>query len=91
MQKTNKANNYTGINQLYKKNVIMADRILWGRQSNSLNRRGFLKNSGLIAMSTALGMSIPFARYMPAGLIPAVYAAENAPTQIEGKEGLIGY
>ena len=40
-------------------------------------------------MSAALGAAIPFARFMPAGLIPAAFAAESAETEIEGKEGLI--
>ncbi|NQV71346.1 MAG: sulfite oxidase [Pseudohongiella sp.] len=79
----------TGIRQLYRKNPVAADQLLWGRKSNTVNRRGFLKNSGLMAMSTALGMSIPFARFMPAGLIPVAFAAENAANVIEGKEGLI--
>ena len=34
----------------------------------SLSRRGFLSGSGIAAMSAVLGASIPFARYMPAGL-----------------------
>jgi len=40
-------------------------------------------------MGSAIGMSIPFAKNMPAGLIPAAFAAANAPQEIEGKEGLI--
>ena len=79
----------TNINGLYNQDPIAADRLLWGRQTNHLSRRGFLKNSGLVAMSTALGMSIPFAHQMPAGLIPAAFAAENAPSAIPGKQGLI--
>lgn len=81
--------NPAGINELYRKDPIAADRKLWGRESSVLSRRGFLRKSGLMAMSTALGMSIPFARFMPAGLIPAVYAAENTATEITGKDGLI--
>ena len=84
-----KINHKLAINALYQQDPLAADRLLWGRLSDGLSRRGFLKNSGLVAMSTALGMSIPFSRYMPAGLIPAAYAADNAPTQISGKDGLI--
>jgi DMSO/TMAO reductase YedYZ molybdopterin-dependent catalytic subunit len=40
-------------------------------------------------MSTAIGAAIPFARFMPSGLIPAAFAAEGSSTRIEGKEGLI--
>ena len=35
------------INKLYGKDPIAADRLLWGRQTSALTRRGFLKNSGL--------------------------------------------
>lgn len=84
-----KKNDKTGIRQLYSKDPLAADRILWGRKSDTTTRRGFLKNSGLVAMSTALSMSIPFSRFMPAGLIPAAFAAEGSGMQIEGKEGLI--
>ncbi|PCJ26375.1 MAG: molybdopterin containing oxidoreductase [SAR86 cluster bacterium] len=82
-------NKKAGINKLYSKDPLKADQILWGRQSHRVSRRGFLKNSGLMAMSTALGMAIPFSRFMPAGLIPAAFAAESSPLEIEGKEGLI--
>lgn len=84
-----KKNNKTGIRQLYQKDPVAADQFLWGRKSDTTTRRGFLKNSGLVAMSTALGMSIPFSRFMPGGLIPAAFAAEGSAMQIEGKEGLI--
>ena len=77
------------INKLYGKDPIAADRLLWGRQTSALTRRGFLKNSGLAAMVAALGSVIPYGRFMPAGLIPAAFAADNAPNSIEGKEGLI--
>ena len=78
-----------GINELYRKDPVAADRLLWGRRTSALTRRGFLQNSGLGALTTALGMSIPFARFMPAGLIPAAYAANSAPAVIKGKDGLI--
>ena len=77
------------LHELYERNPIVADSELWGRKSHRTTRRGFLKNTGLISLSTALGMSIPFARFMPAGLIPAAFAAESAPDVIEGKEGLV--
>ena len=32
-----------GINELYSKDPIAADRTLWGRESNPVSRRGFLK------------------------------------------------
>ena len=77
------------INELYRRDPVAADKLLWGRTSSTFSRRGFLKNSGLLAMSTALGATIPFARFMPAGLIPAAFAADNASAEISGKDGLI--
>ena len=77
------------LNEIYQKDRIAADKMLWDRETSTINRRGFLKHSGLLSLSATLGMSIPFARNMPAGLIPAAYAADNAPDVIEGKEGLI--
>jgi len=82
-------NNPTHIDTLYAADPIAADRQLWGRETSALSRRGFLKKSGLIAMSTAIGAAIPFARFMPSGLIPAAFAAEGSSARIEGKEGLI--
>ncbi|MDA1371513.1 MAG: sulfite oxidase [Proteobacteria bacterium] len=77
------------LNDLYSKDPIAADKIIWGRRSSVLNRRGFLTSSGLLTMSAALGMTIPFARFMPAGLIPVAFAADNAQQIIAGKNDLI--
>ena len=56
------------IDSLYAVDPIAADRRLWGRETSALSRRGFLKKSGLVAMSAAIGAAIPFSRFMPAGL-----------------------
>jgi DMSO/TMAO reductase YedYZ molybdopterin-dependent catalytic subunit len=88
-QHDNGPNNPTHIDTLYAADPIAADRQLWGRETSALSRRGFLKKSGLVAMSAAIGAAIPFARFMPSGLIPAAFAAEGSSTRIEGKEGLI--
>ena len=64
------------INELYQQDPIAADKIAWGRESKAVSRRGFLKKSGLLTLSTALGMTIPFSRFMPAGLVPAAFATE---------------
>lgn len=77
-----------GLNQLYRTNPSMADKLLWGHQA-TLSRRGFLSKGAVASVGAALGMSIPFSKNMPAGLIPAAFAASNAPEQIEGKDGLI--
>ena len=56
---------------------------------NPQTRRVFLRDGGLLALGAALGMAIPHARHFPPGLIPAAFAADNAPAAIPGKEGLI--
>ncbi len=66
----------------------MADRQLWGRKVDPVSRRGFLRGSGLAAMSAAVGASIPFARFMPGGLIPAALAQSDEPFTLPGKSGL---
>ena len=35
-----------GIHNLYAKDEIQADEIAWGRKTDPLSRRGFLRNSG---------------------------------------------
>jgi DMSO/TMAO reductase YedYZ molybdopterin-dependent catalytic subunit len=78
-----------GLHELYANDPLAADELLWGRTSDPLSRRGFLQGSGLAAMSAAIGASIPFAQFMPGGLIPAALAQSDVPFQIPGKEGLI--
>lgn len=77
-----------GIHALYAEDPAAADQRLWGRRSDPLSRRGFLKGSGLAAMSAAIGASIPFARFMPGGLIPAAFAETDASFELAGKAGL---
>jgi len=77
-----------GIHEFFFEDPEYADHRVWGRISDPMTRRGFLKDSGLTTMSIALGMSIPFAEFMPAGLIPAAFAESKSPFVIEGKEGL---
>lgn len=76
------------IHQLYAKDPVKADKALWGREADPVSRRGFLKHSSLLAMSSAIGSAIPFARFMPVGLIPVAFADQTQPFSIEGKEGL---
>ena len=78
-----------GINALYAPDPAAADEKLWGRRCDPVTRRGFLRGSGLAAMSTALGASIPFARFMPGGLIPAALAESDASFELAGKAGLV--
>lgn len=81
--------NKKGLHELYAKNPEMADELLWGRKIDQVSRRGFLRGSGLAAMTAVLGASIPFARYMPGGLIPAALAQSDESFSIPGKSGLI--
>lgn len=78
-----------GLHELYRQDPVDADRHLWGREADPLTRRGFLRGSGYAAMVAALGASIPFARFMPSGLIPAAFADADAPFEIPGKDGLV--
>jgi DMSO/TMAO reductase YedYZ molybdopterin-dependent catalytic subunit len=77
-----------GIHRLYAEDSVTADLKLWGRKVDPVSRRGFLRGSGLAAMSAAVGASIPFANYMPGGLIPAALAQSDEPFELPGKAGL---
>ena len=77
-----------GIHRLYADDPTTADRQIWGRTVEPVSRRGFLRGSGLAAMSAAVGASIPFANYMPGGLIPAALAQSDEPFELPGKSGL---
>lgn len=78
-----------GIHELYSADPSAADELVWGRKTDPVTRRGFLTKGGLVAMSAAVGASIPFAEFMPGGLIPAALAQSVEPFEIPGKEGLI--
>jgi DMSO/TMAO reductase YedYZ molybdopterin-dependent catalytic subunit len=78
-----------GIHELYKTDPVEADELIWERKTDPVTRRGFLTRGGLVAMSAAVGASIPFAEFMPGGLIPAALAQTDEPFEIPGKEGLI--
>ena len=78
-----------GLHELYADDPERADDIVWGRRVDAVSRRGFMKGSGLAAMVAVVGASIPFARYMPGGLIPAALAQSDEAFAIPGKSGLI--
>lgn len=79
-----------GLHELYRDDPEAADARVWGRQSDPVTRRGFLRDAGLTAMGAALGMQIPLARQMPAGLIPAALADSTEVFRIPGKhDGLM--
>ena len=77
-----------GLHELYAKDPVAADRVLWGREADPVTRRGFLRGSGLAAMGAALGGVIPFAEFLPEGLIPAALAQSDAAFALPGKDGL---
>ena len=58
------------------------------REPESPARRGFLRGSGLVAVSAAVGASIPFAHLLPNGLLPVVLAQTSDPLLLPGKSGL---
>lgn len=78
-----------GLHELYNKDPITADKFVWGRESDPISRRGFLRKAGLASMSLALGSSIPFAKNFPAGMIPAAFSQSYDPFQLYGKDDLI--
>ncbi len=52
------------------------------------SRRSFVKGSGAAALSSIIGAAIPFARFMPAGLVPVALAETGDAFSIPGKSGL---
>ena len=77
-----------GLHELYADDPARADRVLWGREAHPVSRRGFIRGAGLAAMTAAVGGVIPFARFMPQGLIPAALAQSDAGFALPGKDGL---
>lgn len=53
---------------------------------NSVTRRALISGTGAAAFSAALGMPIPFARFLPKGMTPIALAQEGG--AIPGKSGL---
>lgn len=78
-----------GLHETYENDPIKADLAIFGRESDPVTRRGFLKKSSLLAMAAVVGSNIPFADSMPAGLIPAALANTTEPFSVPGKDGLI--
>ncbi len=53
-----------------------------------ITRRGFLKGTGLAAVSATLGVPVPFADHFPAGLIPVAMGQDAGALTIPGKDGV---
>ncbi|PHN07130.1 sulfite oxidase [Flavilitoribacter nigricans] len=79
------AKKYIGLHELYAKDPELADRLLWGRQSHSNSRRGFLQRSALLAMGAVLGGNMVYGRNFPAGMIPAGLANSSEAFALPGK------
>ena len=62
--------NEVGIHEAYANNPEMADLDIFGREVDPDTRRGFLKKSALMAMAAVVGSEIPFAKELPAGVMP---------------------
>jgi DMSO/TMAO reductase YedYZ molybdopterin-dependent catalytic subunit len=73
------------LSELYEAGAEAGDRALFGRTAHA-DRRGFLRGAGLATMGAMVGMTIPFHRSMPQGLIPAALAQEDV---LMGKDGLV--
>lgn len=73
-----------GLHALYASDPIDADLRVFGRESDPLTRRGFLK--GLGRMSAMVGAPIVFHALMPAGLIPAALANDETGFRLPGKD-----
>ena len=74
-----------GLHELYGRDPLAVDRLLWGGTGGPLSRRGFLRKSALTAMSVALGAPMIFAEHFPAGMIPAGLAHAGRPFHLPGK------
>jgi len=74
-----------GLHELYRQDPIEADKALWGRTSDPVSRRGFLRKGALTALSLALGSNMVFADNFPAGMIPAGLAHSDLPFSLPGK------
>ncbi len=81
------ATRYRGLRELYRADPLQADADVWGRTGDRVTRRGFLGGSGLAALSSALGATMPYARFFPAGLVPAALAQTESEFRIPGKDG----
>ena len=81
-----------GLTELYRDDPERADALVFGRRTGA-SRRGFLQGAGLAALGATVGAAIPFARFMPAGLIPMAQAqtpvAAPVLLKMDGKAGLV--
>ena len=74
-----------GIHELYRKDPLAADEIVFGRTSDPGTRRGFLRTAGLATLGAILGANIVHAETYPAGMIPAALLDPEVDFRIPGK------
>lgn len=72
-----------GLHGLYQEDPVLADKLVFGRESHPINRRGFIR--GLSTMGAILGADIVYSQFMPSGLIPAAFAQSEETFLIPGK------
>jgi DMSO/TMAO reductase YedYZ molybdopterin-dependent catalytic subunit len=77
-----------GLRELLDNDPEKADAEIWGRESGSISRRGFVKKSALAAGSLFVGAHIPFFRNIPLGYIPTALAETKQNFVITGENGL---
>lgn len=77
-----------GIRELYALDSELADKLVWGRETDE-SRRGFLKKTAMLSMGAVLGAPLVFAKNYPSGLIPVALLNSQDNFQIPGKDGLV--
>lgn len=75
--------------ELYADDPVAAEAQIFGRKTNPMSRRGFLRGAGSTAMAIGLGAGIVHGRWLPAGLLPVALAESSEPLIIPGKDGLV--
>lgn len=74
-----------GLHALYAQDPLEADKLLWGRVSHPVSRRGFIRKSALAAMTAAIGGPMVYARFFPQGMIPAALVHADQQFTLPGK------
>ena len=59
------------------------------KTNRPISRRTFLNRSLTSSFSALLGVTIPFARFMPAGFVPVALAQNSSSLVLPGKDGLV--
>jgi len=77
-----------GIHELYAADPERADALIFGRGAAAgPSRRKFLSDAGALLFGSGLRAAVPYARFLPAGVIPAAFAQSDEPFEVPGKDG----